>query len=633
MSERSSHMVRLLLVSTGLFLQSFFHSVPVTGQISHGGIPASFHTGSLRSIPTIDLPVPDMDQIRAEDTDREKMAEPVRVAAPIRTNIDLNDDGQWEVLSDGTRIWRISLHAEGALGLGLYFDAFRLNEGDYLFIYDEQKQFLKGAYTSFNNKQNLLFAVELISGESITIELNQAPGSHKIPVLSLSEISYVYRDFPEHLRGTTSADFCEVNINCPEGDNWQKQKRGVVKIYVKESAGFFWCTGSLVNNTAQDFEPFLLTADHCASNVTPDDLAQWIFYFNFEAPGCENPAITPPATTMTGAQKLSSASTNGSDFLLIRLDEEIPVTYEPYFNGWNAENIPGISGVTIHHPAGDIKKISTYTEPMISSQWGSIPNTHWQVVWTETENGWGVTEGGSSGAPLFDHNGRIIGNLTGGLSSCTPGGTGTGPDQPDYFGKFSFSWDQNGSSPEQQLKYWLDPGNTGVTSMPGTNAALTAGFMADETILLAGNPVLFTNLSSGLPDYWEWTFEGGNPSTYLGKNPPEIYYAHGGAFDVGLVVSDGILSDSLFLNDYIHIVGRIYPNPAREEINLYLDADLPAFVKTEVFNSLGQKLDEKEFPDQSIRLITLDVSHLSAGVYAIRLTVKQRYIFGKFLKY
>jgi hypothetical protein len=607
---------------------------PLFSQISQGGTPLSFIHLRNQEVPVITLPSPDLSAIRSADVASEKMALPRRIAVPVAAGITPEKDGQWVTMPDGTRVWHVKVICEGALAISMCFDHFRLTQGSRLFIYNENRDKILGAYTLLNNSKNNLFATELIPGESATIELEISPGSNELPDFYLTEISYAYRDVPVFVLNLGSSDPCEVNINCPEGDNWQKQKRGVVKIYVKDNGSFFWCSGSLVNNALQDLQPFLITADHCGPEATPDDLSQWVFYFNYEAPECETPAGTPASSTMTGAVKLSSASTTGSDFLLIRLNEDVPQNYQPYFNGWSAENIASTSGVSIHHPAGDIKKISTYTDQLTSSQWSSIPNTHWQVIWSETANGWGVTEGGSSGAPLFDNNGRIIGTLTGGMASCEPGGggAGTGPDQPDYYGKFSFSWDQNGSAPEQQLKYWLDPYNTGITSLPGMNSSLSAGFVASETILLSGGLVHFTNQSSGIPDSWEWTFEGGNPATYLGQDPPDIQYANGGVYDVGLVVSDGEKSDSLLLKDYIQVVGRIYPNPATDEVNIYLDADLPADIFAEVFNALGQKVLEKDFSDQATRLINLDVSNLAAGIYSVRLTVKQHYIFGKFLK-
>jgi len=540
-------------------------------------------------------------------------------------------EGKHEVLPNGVQIWRISVSCIDALALGLYFDDFHLTDGCRMFVYEETHQNVLGAYTLYNNKQSRLFSTELIPGDRLVMEINADPGVAILPGCRISEISYVYRDFPEFLRNRGTSDDCEVNINCPEGDNWQFQKRGVARIYVKQNSGFFWCTGSLLNNTLQNNDPFFLTADHCGSSATPEDFLQWIFYFNYEAPGCENPAVNPTPNSMTGAVKLANASTSGSDFLLLRLSDEVPLYYEPYYNGWSIENIASPQGVTIHHPAGDIRKISTYTVPLLSSQWFSIPNTHWEVVWSETVTNWGVTEGGSSGSPLFDSAGLIIGALTGGQASCEPdgGGGGTGPDQPDYYGKFSYSWDQNGSEPAQQLKYWLDPINSGVTTLTGKYDNLSAAFLASTRLLLIGNTVEFTNLSSGFPISWEWTFEGGIPGSFSGSQPVEIKYPKGGLFDVRLVVSDGIDYDTLLINDYIEVWGKVFPNPTSGVVKILLEDELPSLVKIEVFNVIGQKVYEEQLPDRSDPRISVDLSSLSSGVYTIRIEVNQRYLFAR----
>ncbi|MCK9398777.1 MAG: T9SS type A sorting domain-containing protein [Bacteroidales bacterium] len=612
-----------------LFLTS--SPLPLFPQISQGGMPASFNRSLLVDIPEVSLPVPAFDKIRAEDDEAEKQGFPRRVGVAVKAGIDVIRDGKLDVLPDGTHIWRISVSCNGALAISPYFDDFSLIGGCRMFVYDESKKVILGAYTFFNNKENRLFSTELVPGDHLVIEINADPAITALPSCVVSEISYVYRDLPDFVRNRGTADDCEVNINCPEGDNWQNQKRGVARIYVKHDGGFFWCTGSLLNNILKNREPYFLTADHCAPDVTPAELSEWIFYFNFEAPGCENPTFNPTPNSLDGAVKLANANTNGSDFLLLRFDNEVPENYEPYFNGWNIDNQASPNGVTIHHPAGDIKKISTYTVPLQSSQWSGTLGTHWLVYWSETESGWGVTEGGSSGSPLFDYAGKIVGTLTGGQAACDSdgGGAGTGPDQPDYYGKFSYSWDQNGSEPSRQLKYWLDPLNSGVTSLTGMNASLTAAFLADKTLLLIGNTVKYSNLSSGLPVSWEWTFEGGDPESYSGAEPPEIKYLAGGMFDTKLIVSDGADYDTLLLTDYIHVVGKVFPNPVSDFVNIYLEAELPVVIKAEVFNIIGQKVLEKEFPDQDSRLLTIDLSSLSAGIYVVRLQVKQQFIWAK----
>jgi hypothetical protein len=148
------------------------------------------------------------------------------------------------------------------------------------------------------------------------------------------------------------------------------------------------------------------------------------------------------------------------------------VSYTPYFSGWDHSGNTPTSAVGIHHPSGDIKKISFENQALISTTFGSCPaNSHWGVTNWDS----GVTEGGSSGSPLYDQNHRIIGQLHGGASACG------GANLSDEYGKFSVSWDPAGSNTTNQLKCWLDPNNSGAAFINGfdplnaTVAALDAG--------------------------------------------------------------------------------------------------------------------------------------------------------------
>ena len=80
---------------------------------------------------------------------------------------------------------------------------------------------------------------------------------------------------------------------------------------------------------------------------------------------------------------------------------------------------------------------------------------------------------------------------------------------------------------------------------------LIAAFQADTTIVLVGDSVQFTDMSTGNPTSWEWSFEGGTPATYSGQYPPAITYDTAGKFDVTLIISDGSLTDTAVYTDYI----------------------------------------------------------------------------------
>jgi hypothetical protein len=342
---------------------------------------------------------------------------------------------------------------------------------------------------------------------------------------------YIYRGADAFLPGVIkSSGNCEVNVNCsPEGDLWQDEKRGVARVQIKLGNQYYVCSGSLVNNTAQNCTPYFLMAEHCGPGVNAADLLQWVFYFNYEGLNCNSTSPITASNTITGAVKRASAQNNigsRSDMLLLELNQAIPDAYQVYYNGWNRSDTAASQGVGIHHPAGDIKKISHYTSPLTS-----FLGTHWEVHWAATTNGHGVTEGGSSGSPIFDAFGRVIGTLTGGYSSCS------NLTAADWYGKMWYHWDQNGSSSAQQLKPWLDPLGTGVYSMDGSYCIqVQAGFVADTLQVFRGQSVHFSSTSTGAQLNLSWTFEGGNPAQGSDTGH-SVLYNNVGEFGAGLIVS------------------------------------------------------------------------------------------------
>jgi len=443
----------------------------VSAQISEGGTPLSFSKTISSTFQEVFIASPDLNRLAQEDAKQVKDGLGYRFAVLLPVNLNINNSGTWEETENGDKVWRLKLFSEGAEAVNLYFKDFKLPEGGKLFLYDESKKQVRGAFTSKNNRKSGNFAVSLIPGSCAILEYNAPADILLKPTMTVSDFGYAYRGVYNSEKGFGGSDPCEVNVNCsPEGDNWQNEKHGVCRIHIKVGGSAYWCSGLLINNVRNDEIPYLLTADHCAYKMghyaTQDDLDDWIFYFNYFAEGCENPSNEPGFDSFTGATKIAQGgehSLTGSDFYLLKLQDEIPDDYNLYFNGWNAGDIAVSHGVTIHHPEGDIQKISTFTTPLQTSSFnGNGLPSHWKVYWSETVNNWGVTEGGSSGSPLFDSIGRVIGTLTGGLASCSA------QEDPDYYGKFSYHWASNGNADTAQLKPWLDPDNTGVTSLNGT---------------------------------------------------------------------------------------------------------------------------------------------------------------------
>ncbi len=460
-------MKRLTLAFFALFFVSIFS---LHAQISQGGQPYSFtHRLAVTeaALPIQSIAAPNMTQLKSEDTRNDKSGNPLRYAVLQKTDISLENAGQWTTLDNGDRIWRLKISATEAKAINLLYQDFYMPEGARFFIYNEDRSEILGAFTNANNKPNGLFATGNVSGSTSILEYYEPANVSGQGIIDITKVGYVYR--LASARQEKNSEPCEVDVNCSEGNNWQTQKKGVVRISVIDNGQQFWCTGSLINNTNQDCKPYILTALHCGLTSSANDFSQYIFYFNYESSGCSS-GNAPQNQSITGCVKRvdsgDGGGDNGSDFMLVEITGTIPSAYNPYYNGWNANNTTSPSGVSIHHPAGDRKKISTYNTNLKSSSWQNANGSHWEAKWIATPNGHGVTEGGSSGSPIFNNAGLIVGQLTGGGSYCDT------PQETDLYGKMSYNWTSN---PGGKLKQWLDPANTGQKVLNGSYPPCSGG--------------------------------------------------------------------------------------------------------------------------------------------------------------
>lgn len=462
-------------------------TVNSNAQVSLGGQPLTFHANFLQDleVQSIRLDSPDMTVVNQEDLEAEMLGQPPRYAVHIPVGLSFENAGEWIEMKGGTRIWRLRLESPNALATTLLFDEFSLPEGSKLFVYNDDRSSVIGAFSSHNNTDGGTYATQLVMGNSCTIEYYEpgnVRGQGSILISHLGHVyRYIYPPVVDDSRGGSQS--CEVDINCSEGNNWQDEKHGVMRMSVVSNQGSGWCTASLVNNTSLDCKNYILSAMHCTENSTTQQFGQYVFYFNYESSGCGS-GSAPTNQAITGvslrADSDDGGGNSGSDFALMEYTGTIPSSYNPYYNGWNAQTSASSNGVGIHHPAGDRKKISTYTTALTTTGWG-INNTHWRVYWAATANGHGVTEGGSSGSPLFDNQGRIIGTLTGGGSYCSQ----VPNPSPDSYGKMSYHWTSN---PGDDLKVWLDPTNTGQLTLAGTYAPCTPAVAYDAGISAVAQP-------------------------------------------------------------------------------------------------------------------------------------------------
>ncbi len=290
---------------------------------------------------------------------------------------------------------------------------------------------------------------------------------------------------------------------------------------VISTGGSTFCTGSLVNDTAGDRKMYFMTANHCT--ITSANAASLVVYWNFQNSFCRTPGST--ASGQAGDGSLTQFHTGSffraanapSDFTLVELDDPAVTAYNHYWAGWNRATgdftcTAGAPCAGIHHPSTDEKRITYVIVNTATTSYNATASpgdgTHVWAKWATDPPGPftvpGVTEGGSSGSPLYDANGRFIGQLHGGPSSCGA----TGNNLSDYYGRFSVSWTGGGTS-STRLSNWLDAGGTGATTTNGLDTAGGGGNTAPSVSITspangssfaAGASVSFTGTATDTQD-------------------------------------------------------------------------------------------------------------------------------------
>lgn len=449
--------IRNIIPILSLLFVTVFSTLHLSAQIFEKELPHSLADKAQWNFelsPTYTMASLDMDAIQAEDVEDDLSGLPPRFGYPIDVNLGI-EDGKWYDLESGEKLWQIIIESPGAKSININYSQYDLPPGGKFFVFNPgTKQYL-GAFSDRNEHELSTFATGIIKGDRIVLEYLHPVDTEVMPIIEVSQVIHGYRAFDHLFKAFNDSGSCNNNVECPVSAGWEDQIKSVAMLLTAGNSRF--CSGALVNNVLQDCTPYFLTADHCVGGTNPGNSVNWIFMFNYESPNCSN-IDGPTNQSVQGAVLRASAS--NSDFALFELNNNPGDFYDVYYAGWSNSNTASSTSVGIHHPSGDIKKISFENDPNTSTSYSSNTvnsgSTHWRVVdWDD-----GTTEGGSSGSPLFDGNKRIIGQLHGGGAAC-------GNDLSDWYGKIWYSWAQNGTNSTQRLQNWLDPNNTGVTFIDG----------------------------------------------------------------------------------------------------------------------------------------------------------------------
>ena len=424
--------------------------------------------------------IENIQQLLAEDKELASYGDfPFRFGYGFDVDYSLSD-GTWEE-TEKERIWSLNVSSEGAYSLNFVFSELELKTNATVYIFNPDGRMVYGPITEHQNipQDCKFFLTDLIAGDNVVIQLHEPKTTKDTSKLSISKVIHGYVNmFPTEATTKTAKYDCHNDVACyPE---WETEANSVALILL--SSGNYWCSGALINNTQQDKRPFFLSAFHCIDtdsdhdNLSEDEInnaQNWAFRFHYKKTTCNGNTVY---NYITYNYAYFRAAWQPTDFLLMELKNlNNAAENNIVFAGWDRSANISPSGTGIHHPAGDLMKISFDYNNLTSNSspvyWSdnivSPINTHWNVSYDN-----GTTEGGSSGSPLFNQNHRIIGQLHGGGSGCPP--------VTKRYGRFDKSWTGGGTN-ESRLSNWLDPINSKVTYLDGIDPHCTLTTVQNKT--------------------------------------------------------------------------------------------------------------------------------------------------------
>ncbi len=399
-----------------------------------------------------------------------------KFAENIEVDISPATHGIWETASNGNLVWRIRLYSQHARSLNLGFSKYIMPPGGSLILYEATNKIILGPFTPADNEDHEQLWTPIVEGDDLVVEVQLPPAEQSNLKLTLKSVNHDFIGFAEMSSSIVSGS-CNLDVICGAADGWGivDGYRDIIRsVAVISTGGSTSCTGFLVNNVLSDCTPFFMTADHCGINSgTAPSL---VTYWNFENSTCRQP--DSPESGGPGDGQLNDFNTGSifrcaydpSDMTLVELDDPVSETANAFFAGWSAEFVmPEDTIIAIHHPSTDEKRISFEFQPAQPGAGLSDNVVDISVADHVIVPDWdiGTTEPGSSGSPLFNNQKQVVGQLHGGGAAC-------GNDLYDSYGWFNTSW-EGGGTPATALKFWLDPNDSGILSIPGKDCGFSIG--------------------------------------------------------------------------------------------------------------------------------------------------------------
>ena len=419
----------------------------------------------------------------------------------------------------------------------------------------------------------------LIEGEEATMEIELPQGISSDTVeIAIPRISHFFLH-PLAVQGGNiieigEAAYCEIDATCY--NEWSERNATARMIFGKDGDSYL-CSGTLLNDTITSFIPHFLSANHCISTQTVASTLETDWFYRSTA--CNSGTLNPGYKKLTGGATLLYHS-EATDTSFMRLNASPPAGV--VYAGWSPNSPePGTAVTGIHHPQGDLQKISFGTIQSLKDcitvdpeHFLCVDPTEGVGEFIEIAYTQGTTEGGSSGSGLFKtigSNHYLIGQLFGGAGSCSDS------IRTKDYGRFDLAY-------TAALRQWLNPGTTSPLYFPHIDTSFP--WQTEIAIINTGDQTV-TGTLRGLSD--EGQLVGTTKAVTLsahGRRQITVASEFTNHTDIGYIIFD---TDSAAVQGYTKLYqAGIYRAaiPAVKEVNtsdIYIShIDISAQWRTDV---------------------------------------------------
>src|SRR5262245_46899193 len=321
---------------------------------------------------------------------------------------------------DGAFVWAAAILSEGAAAIRVQIRGLNLSDEADLYFFNQAGQAFGPYSRKGPNGTGEFWTNTVMSSDGVVLLRHYGPnGARDLKGLSfaIESVGHVGQAFTDRLSaGIRPESFCSFNAQCVEnaschnGTPAQPAKSAVALMQWIQGAFIYTCTGGLLNDSDPSGQiPYFLTANHCISQAKNATNLETYFQFSISCGSTNCPAQTNPG----GIQRLGAtikATGTGGDFTLLQLNQVPPAG--SVFLGWNSAPVANSNNAPLYRISHPAWAPQAYSDQTVST---SAPTcTGWpRGERIYSREGVGATEGGSSGSPVVNASGQVVGQLSG----------------------------------------------------------------------------------------------------------------------------------------------------------------------------------------------------------------------------